>query len=113
MNRLFVVAAFFSVACAAGLANVGSFSTFRPSLRGISAAAPRYTTEDERLVSEIAGSILNIAAFADHFETGESFQVRKTGRTWGVLRFSLARRAEGFTVEVAGHVWVPGAYARL
>jgi hypothetical protein len=113
MKRLFVVAAFCSVACAAGFANSGSFSTLTPSLRGINAAAPRYTTDDERLVSEIAGSILNIAAFADHFETGDSFQVRNTGRASGLRRFSLARRAEVFTVEVAGHVWVPAAYVRL
>jgi hypothetical protein len=84
-----------------------------PSLAGIDAAAPRYTTEDERLVSEIAGSILNIAATADHFEAGDPFQVRSVGSAEGRRRFSLSRRAEVFTVDVPGHVWAPASYVRL
>lgn len=84
-----------------------------PSLAGINTAAPAYTREDERLVSEIAGSILNIAAFADHFEPGDSFQVRNAGASGAVNRFSLTRRAEVFTIELNDHVWRPTGYVRL
>lgn len=113
MHKFLIAAAFSTVAGAAGYAGSGSFSNLPPSLTGINASAPRYTTQDERLVSEIAGSILNIAAFADHFETGDAFQVRNVGATPGSAKFSLARRAEVFTVEVRGRVWTPGSYVPL
>jgi hypothetical protein len=109
MKRFLLAAVFSSVACAAGFAKSGTLSALTPTLSVIDANAPRYTTEDERIVSEIAGSILNIAAFADHFEPGAPFQVRNVGPS----RFSVARRAEVFTVEVRGHVWTPGSYERL
>ncbi len=112
MHRFLVAAALSTVAGAAGFAGSGSFSDLPPSLSGINASAPRYTTEDERLVSEIAGSILNIAAFADHFETGDAFQVRNVGATPRSAKFSLARRAEVFTVEVPAHVWMPAELRR-
>jgi hypothetical protein len=113
MRRLIFIAVFTSAACAAGFATSGTFSAMPPTLSGINASAPRYVTEDERLVSEIAGSILNIAAFADHFDPGDPFQVRNVGGADGRAKFSLARRAEVFTVEVPGHVWYPSAYERL
>lgn len=113
MRPLLFVALFSTVAGAAGLARSGTFSAMSPSLSGIDASAPPYTTEDERFVSEIAGSILNIAAFADHFEPGDPFQVRTVGTAAGRTKFSLARRAEVFTVELPGHVWAPGSYIRL
>ena len=113
MKRLLLVAVFSTVACAAGLAKSGTFSAMPPSLAGINTAAPAYTREDERLVSEIAGSILNIAAFADHFEPGDSFQVRNAPASRGVNRFSLTRRAEVFTIELNDHVWRPAGYVRL
>ena len=84
-----------------------------PSLAGINAAAPAYTREDERLVSEIAGSILNIAAFADHFEPGDPFQVRNAHTSGAVSRFSVTRRAEVFTIDLSDHVWRPTGYVRL
>jgi hypothetical protein len=113
MKPFFLFGALSTVACAAGLVTSGTLSTMTPSLTGINAAAPRYTTEQERLVSEIAGSILNIAADADHFEPGDAFQVRTVGVTAGASKFSLARRAEVFTVELPSHVWVPAGYVRL
>jgi len=113
MKGPFLVAVFTTAACAAGFAKSGTFFEMSPSLSGISASAPRYTTENERLVSEIAGSILNIAAFADHFEPGDSFQVRSAAAAAGHAKFTLTRRAEVFTVEVPAHVWVPSSYARL
>lgn len=113
MKRLLFVVVFSTVACAAGLAKTGTFSTMPPSLAGINTAAPPYTREDERLVSEIAGSILNIAAFADHFEPGDSFQVRHAGGSEGVNRFSVTRRAEVFTVELGDDVWRPTGYIRI
>lgn len=109
MKRLSIAAVFSLAACAAGFAKSGSFSGMAPSLAGINASAPRYTTEDERLISEIAGSILNIAAFADHFEPSDAFQVR----TVGARKFSIARRAEMFTVQLPGSVWSPAGYERL
>src|SRR4051812_16855962 len=114
MKGLLLAAVFSTVAVAAVIANSGSFSSFAPSLSGVSVNGPRYTTEDERLVSEIAGSILNIAAFADHFEMGDPFHVRNIGtRGTSGVRFTVARRAEVFTVEVPGHVWRPASYVRL
>jgi hypothetical protein len=113
MGRLAFVALFSLVACAAGFAKSGTFAEMPPSLTGINAAAPAYTSEDEKLVSEIAGSILNIAAFADHFEPGDPFQVRNVSATATRSKFSLARRAEVFTVELPGHVWHPASYVRL
>lgn len=113
MKPLLLVGAFSTVACAAGLATTGTFSTMRPSFTGIDAAAPRYTTEQEKLVSAIAGSILNIAAFADRFEAGDAFQVRNVSRSEAGAKFSLRRRAEVFTVEVPSHVWAPRAYGQL
>jgi hypothetical protein len=108
-----VVAVLTTIACAVGFAKSGTFSGLSPSFSGINAGAPRYTTEQERLVSEIAGSILNMAAFADHFEPGDPFQVRNVGVTRGRAKYSLARRAEVFTVELPAHVWVPASYLRL
>jgi hypothetical protein len=114
MKRLILAAVFSTIAVAAAVASSGTFSTFSPSLTGLSASAPRYTTGDEQIVSEIAGSILNIAAFADHFEPGDPFHVRNIGaHTAGKVRFSLARRAEVFTVELSGHAWRPASYERL
>jgi hypothetical protein len=113
MKPLLFAGAFSTVACAAGLATTGTFSAMRPSFSGIDASAPRYTTEDERLVSEIAGSILNIAAFADRFEAGEPFQVRNVAHGAAGSKFSVRRRAEVFTVEVGSHVWAPRAYGAL
>lgn len=115
MKRVLVllVAALTTVACAAGFAKSGTFSDLSPSFSGINSAAPPYTTEEERLVSEIAGSILNMAAFADHFEPGDPFQVRNVRVAHGHTKYSLARRAEVFTVELPEHVWVPASYVRL
>jgi hypothetical protein len=113
MGRLAFVAVFSLVACAAGFAKSGTFAAMPPSLHGINAEAPPYTSEEEKLVSEIAGSILNIAAFADHFEPGDPFQVRNVAATGTHSKFSLARRAEVFTVELPGHVWHPASYVRL
>jgi hypothetical protein len=115
MKRVLVLlaAVLTTIACAAGVAKSGTFSDLSPSFSGINTAAPRYTTEEERLVSEIAGSILNMAAFADHFEPGDPFQVRNVRLGHGRAKYSLARRAEVFTVEVPGHVWVPASYVRL
>jgi hypothetical protein len=114
MKRLIFAAVFSTIAVAAAIASSGSFSAFSPSLTDLSASGPRYTTDDEQIVSEIAGSILNIAAFADHFEPGEPFHVRNVGaHTPGTHRFSLARRAEVFTVELSSHAWRPASYERL
>jgi len=113
MSRLVLIAVFSLVACAAGFAKSGTFSSMPPSLSGINAEAPRYTTEDERLVSEIAGSILHIAAFADHFEPGDPFQVRNIAATPTRTKYVLARRADVFTVVVPGQVWHPASYERL
>ena len=113
MGRLAFLSLFSLVACAAGFAKSGTFAAMPPSLRGINTAAPAYTSEDEKLVSEIAGSILNIAAFADRFEPGDPFQVRHVAAAGTRSKFSLARRAEVFTVELPGNAWHPASYVRL
>lgn len=56
---------------------------------------------------------MNIAAFADRFEEGDPFRVRRVVPAAGPARFRLARRAEVFTVEVGDHVWSPKSFGRL
>jgi hypothetical protein len=113
MNRLSLAAVLAAVACSVAFAKSGAFSSLSASVVAFNEPAPLYTTDQERLVSAIAGSILNIAAFADRFEPGDPFQVRNTANTRDTARFSVVRRAEVFTVEVGTHVWVPRAYGRL
>ena len=113
MKRFALAAAFAAIACSMAFAKSGTFSSLSASVTLLDRRAPLYTTEQERLVSAIAGSILNIAAFADRFEPGDSFQVRNVTPTARGAKYSLLRRAEVFTVEVTAHVWVPRAYGRL
>jgi hypothetical protein len=109
MKRFALAAVIAAVACTVAFAKSGTFS----NLASLDAPEPLYITEQEHLVSAIAGSILNIAAFADHFETGDAFTVRNVQPGGKPAKFTLARRAELFTVEVPGQVWAPRSYVRL
>jgi hypothetical protein len=105
-----------AIASTIAFSNSGVFSTLAALAAPVSAvntAGPLYTTEQEHFVSEIAGSILNIAAFADRFDVGDPFHVRNVLPSNPTTKFTVARRAEVFTVEVPGHVWVPRSYGRL
>jgi hypothetical protein len=113
MKRFVLAAVLAGVACTVAFAKSGTFSTLSTSVTALNTADPLFTSEPERLVSAIAGSILNIAAFADHFEAGDPFRVRKLLPTGRPAKFTLARRAEVFTVEVQDHVWTPRSYGRL
>jgi len=113
MKRIALATAFAAIACSMAFAKSGTFSSLSASMTSLNQSAPLYTTEQERLVSAIAGSILNIAAFADRFEPGDSFQVRNITHAAHGAKYSLQRRAEVFTVEVGAHVWTPKAYDRL
>ena len=113
MKRLALAAVLAAVACTVAFAKTGTFSSLSASVTVLDDARPLYTTEDERLVSAIAGSILNIAAFADRFEAGDPFRVRHVLPSGPTAKFTLARRAEVFTVEVQDHVWAPRSYGRL
>ena len=113
MKRFLLAGVIAAVACSVAFAKSGTFSDLSSSVASFTQPAPLYTTEQERLVSAIAGSILNIAAFADRFEAGDAFQVRNVSRTGKGAKFSLQRRAEVFTVEVGSHIWVPRAYGRV
>jgi hypothetical protein len=113
MKRLFLVGTLAAVACSVAFAKSGTFSGLSATVAAFNQPAPLYTTEQERLVSAIAGSILNIAAFADRFEEGDAFQVRNVTGSRRSAKFTLQRRAEIFTVEVPRHVWVPRAYGRM
>jgi hypothetical protein len=113
MMRFLLAGFLAAVACSVAFAKSGTFSEFSSSVAAFTQPAPLYTTEQERLVSAIAGSILNIAAFADRFEAGDPFQVRNITSKGRPAKFSLQRRAEVFTVEVGPHIWVPRAYGRL
>jgi hypothetical protein len=113
MKRFFLAGVLAAVACSVAFAKSGTFSDLSASVAAFNEPAPLYTTEQERLVSAIAGSILNIAAFADRFEAADAFQVRNVSGGKGTAKFSLARRAEVFTVEVGGHVWTPRSYGRV
>src|SRR3954452_7337940 len=113
MKRIALAAVFAAIACSVAFAKSGTFSSLSASVTSLNQSEPLYTTEQERLVSAIAGSILNIAAFADRFDSGDSFQVRSLSRPGKAATFSLQRRAEIFTVEVGPHIWVPRAYGRV
>jgi hypothetical protein len=113
MKRFLLAGVLAAVACSVAFAKSGTFSNLSASVASLNAPRPLYTTEQERLVSAIAGSILNIAAFADRFETGDAFQVRNVLPSGKPTKFTIARRAEVFTVEVPGQVWAPRSYVRL
>ena len=113
MKRIALAAVFAAIACSMAFAKSGTFSSLSASVTSLNESEPLYTTAQERLVSAIAGSILNIAAFADRFEPGDSFQVRNIARDDNSAKYSLRRRTEIFTVEVGAHVWTPKAYGRL
>src|SRR4051794_18943525 len=113
MKRIALAAVLAAIACSVAFAKSGTFSSLSASVTSLNQSEPLYTTAQERLVSAIAGSILNIAAFADRFEPGDSFQVRNVTRDENGAKYSLRRRTEIFTVEVGTHVWTPKAYGRL
>jgi hypothetical protein len=97
----------------AAFAETGTFS-YVSFGAGAPAAADRLVlTGQEWIVSEIAGSMLNTAAFAGHFEPGDPFQVRDAGRdASGASRFKVTRRVEQYTVTAA-NLWAPEAYVRM
>jgi hypothetical protein len=113
MKRFFLATVLAAVACSVAFTKSAAFSGLSASVAAFNQPQPLYRTENERLVSAIAGSILNIAAFADRFEAGDPFQVRSISGSARAARFSLARRAEVFTVEVDRHVWSPRSYGRV
>jgi hypothetical protein len=113
MKRLLLAAALAGAACSVPFAKSRTFFDLPASVAAFNEPQPLYTTEDERLVSAIAGSILNIAAFADRFDAGDPFQVRAVPGAIRPTKFSLARRTEVFTVEVGSHVWSPRGYGRV
>jgi hypothetical protein len=113
MKRSLLAAVIAAAACTVAFAKTGTFSTLSSSAPGVDQRGPAYTTDQERLVSAIAGSILNIAAFADRFETGDPFHVRNVLAQGKPATFTLARRAEVFTVVLPDHVWAPRKYERL
>ena len=113
MKRLALAVVLAAIACTVAFAKSGTFASLSASVTSLNRPDPLYTTEQERLVSAIAGSILNIAAFADRFEAGDPFHVRNVVVLGPTAKFKLARRAEVFTVEVGTHVWTPRSYGRL
>lgn len=113
MKRFLLAGVLAAVACSVAFAKSRTFSDLTASVAALNEPAPLYTSEEERLVSAIAGSILNIAAFADRFETGDAFQVRNVTHEGKGTKFTVRRRAEIYTVEVGRHVWLPRAYGRV
>jgi hypothetical protein len=99
--------------CTAAFAETGTFSYFSPGAATDTTLDTAAAREPEWIVSEIAGSMLNIAAFAGHFESGDPFRVRTVGmEASGARRFKLTRRVEEYTVTTA-HPWSPDAYVRM
>jgi len=97
----------------AGFAETGTFSYFSPAFEHASAAESTATREQEWIVSEIAGSMLNIAAYAGRFEPGDAFQVRNVStEPTGAQRFRLTRRVEEYTITT-DRPWTPDAYVRM
>jgi hypothetical protein len=97
----------------AGFAETGTFSYFAPTFETAPATTSTTAREQEWIVSEIAGSMLNIAAYAGRFEPGDPFQVRNIGsEPNGAQRFRLTRRVEEYTVTT-GRSWTPETYVRM
>lgn len=97
----------------AGFAKSGTFSEFSTAAAGGPVADNAATREQEWIVSEIAESMLDIAAYAGHFDAGDPFQVRNAGReASGAQRFRLTRGAEEYTVTT-DRPWTPEAYIRM
>jgi hypothetical protein len=97
----------------AGFAETGTFSYVAPAFESAPSEESTTTRELEWTVSEIAGSMLNIAAYAGHFEPGDPFQVRNIGsESNGTQRFRLTRRVEEYTVTT-DRPWTPDAYVRM
>jgi len=98
---------------AAGFAETGTFSYVAPPIDDTTPVNNATAREEEWIVSEIAGSMLNIAAYAGHFEPGEAFQVRDLGSdASGAQRFRLTRRVEQYTVTT-NRPWTPDPYVRI
>jgi hypothetical protein len=96
-----------------GFAETGTFSYFSGVADSASTADSPAAREQKWIVSEIAGSMLNIAAYAGRFEPGDPFQVRNIGSdASGAQRFRLTRRVEEYTVTAA-RPWEPEAYVRM
>jgi hypothetical protein len=94
-------------------AETGTFSYFAPGLESAPPADSAATRQQEWIVSEIAGSMLNIAAYAGHFDAADPFQVRNVGAGGsGAQRFRLSRRLEEYTVTT-DRPWTPDAYVRV
>jgi len=97
----------------AGFAETGTFSYFAPPFENAPAGGSTRAREQEWIVSEIAGSMLNIAAYAGRFEPGDPFEVRNIGsEPNGAQRFRLTRRVEEYTVTT-DRPWTPEAYVRM
>jgi len=113
MTRGSYALAFGLAIVSAAFAETGTFSYFPSPAAGAATPDTAVTRQQEWIVSEIAGSMLNIAAFAGHFEAADPFQVRNAGTDpTGVQRFKLARRVEEYTVTTA-QPWTPDAYVRM
>lgn len=113
MTRASYALAFGVALVLVGFAETGTFSYVSPAFETAPAGASAATQEQEWIVSEIAGSMLNIAAYAGHFEPGDPFQVRNIGSDpGGAQRFRLTRRVEEYTVTI-DHRWAADAYVRM
>jgi hypothetical protein len=92
--------------CMFAFAQIGTFSS-------AFSAPPAPRTPEEKIVSEIAGSILDMAAIAGHYEPSEPFQVRNISASEGESRYVALRRGEQYTLTIGPHPWTPSSYVRL
>lgn len=76
-------------------------------------SANQYETEQQWIISEIAGSILNIAAFArgaHDVPLPHAVRELRVESAPERARFSIARGSSVLTVDVTDHIWSSGAY---
>lgn len=98
------------------IAGTRRFSQISPV--SASATPPRgtYAIEQEWIVSEIANTIMNVAAFAGHAaDAGAVSRVTDLHVTAPqvLARFSIERGAQRYTIDVADHLWAPGAFVAM
>ncbi|HEX6465465.1 MAG TPA: hypothetical protein VFZ98_13475 [Vicinamibacterales bacterium] len=113
MSRGSFVLALGLAVVSAGFVETGPFSGFPPASASTITPDNAATREQEWIISEIARSMLNVAAYAGHFDAGDPFQVRNIGKDpTGAQRFRLSRGAEEYTVTT-DRPWTPEPYVRM
>jgi hypothetical protein len=101
---------------AAVVAGTRRLSQVSPASASVTPPRGTYATEQEWIVSDIANTILNVAAFARHEpDAGAASRVTDLHVTAPnvLARFSIERGAQHYTIDITEHLWAPGAFVAM